>query len=134
MGKKRKSSLPFDSDGGVIVIQRRIFKSRAYLSLRSQAKTLLPLLQLHWRNDKPVDYGIQEAAEKIPCDRKTAMKIFKELQDAGFIECVEQSMFYSRGKSRTRGWRLTWLPFKGRPPTNDWEKIGATGGKTTPET
>lgn len=122
MSRKRSKRLPFDSKGGVIVMPSRMLKSNAYLSLKPQAKVLVTLLQLHWSNSKPVDYGIREAAAKTPCDRKTAIKAFKQLREHGFIECVEQSMFNSRENSRSRGWRLTWMPYHGREPTNEWEK------------
>jgi len=93
MSGRHKQKLPFDKKGGVIATPARMLRSDAYLSLRPQAKVLLILLQLHWNNHKPVDYGIREAADKIPCDRKTAMKAFRQLQDAGFIELIEHSMF-----------------------------------------
>ena len=121
MGKKQKSNIPFDKRGGVIVISSYLLKSTAYLSLSSQAKTLILLLQIHWKNDKPVDYGIREAQEKIPCCNKTAIKVFKELESKGFIRCVVQSMFSSRTESKSRSWQLLWLPFKSNPPENEWD-------------
>jgi len=99
-----------------------MLKSEAYLSLSPQAKVLMVLMQIHWRNDKYVDYGIREAAEKIPCDRRTAMKAFKQLEERGFISCQNEFFFSSRTESRTRGWRLEWLPFNGNKPINTWEK------------
>jgi hypothetical protein len=135
MGRKKKHSLPFDTRGGVIVTPLRLIKSPIYQNLIPQAKVLMMLLQIHWRNDKPVDYGIREAAEKIPCSEKTASKAFNQLQERGFITCMEQSFFSSRTQSKSRGWRLEWLPYKDRPPANTWEtglmKINATVGNTT---
>lgn len=123
MARKKKSPLPFDKRGGVIVIPQHMIKSDAYKQLTPQEKVLLLLLQVHWKVDKPVDYGIREAAQKISCDRKTAMKAFKHLADNGFITCVEESMFSSRTQSKARGWRLEWLPFGKDKPTNYWEKL-----------
>ncbi len=122
MSRNRSKPLPFDSKGGVIVIPARMLRSNTYLSLKPQAKVLIALLHLHWSNNKPVDYGIREAAAKTPCDRKTAIKAFNQLQKHGFIECVENSMFNSRTHSRSRGWRLTWLPYHDRKPTHEWEQ------------
>ncbi len=119
----RKKKLPFDSVGGVVTIQKRLLASPAYVSLPAQAKALIPLLQQHWRNDKPVDYGLREAAKLIPCSMRTATKTFNKLQDAGFIECVGMSLFNSRDGSKAREWRLTWMPYNGRAPTNEWEKL-----------
>jgi len=88
-----------------------------------QAKVLMMLLQMHWKPDKPVDYGIREASEKIPCDPKTASKAFNQLQERGFIFCTDESLFSSRTQSKTRTWRLEWLPFKDNSPRNTWENL-----------
>ena len=80
------------------------------------------LMQIHWHNYKAVDYGIREASKKVPCAYNTARKAFDELIKKGFIEMVEPSIFSSRTESKTRTWRLTWLPFNSIKPTNDWEK------------
>jgi hypothetical protein len=122
MGRSKKRTLPFDNRGGCVVMRTHLLKSDAYLSLKPQAKVLMTLLQIHWKHDKPVDYGIREAAAKIPCSDKTASNAFNELQDKGFILCVEESFFSSRTQSRTRSWRLEWLPTTYAPPTNTWEK------------
>ena len=119
---KRKNPLPFDKRGGVVAIQRRLLASAAYLGLSPYAKSLLHLMQVHWRPDHPIGYGVREAMRNIPCADKTAMKAFNELQDAGFIRMVEESLFCSRTQSKTRTWRLTWLPWNRCEPTNDWEK------------
>ena len=122
---RKKSSLQFDRRGGVVAIQRFMLASPAFLGLSPHAKVLMQLMHVHWRPDKPVAYGCREAAEKIPCSRKLAMRAFQELQGAGFIEMVDESLFDSRTNSKSRTWRLTWLPFGMRKPTNDWEKIAS---------
>jgi len=121
MARKRKHSLPFDTRGGVLVTPLRLIKSPIYQNLIPQAKVLMTEMQVHWRNDRLVDYGIREAAEKIPCSEKTASKAFNQLQERGFITCMEQSFFSSRTQSKSRGWRIEWLPFNDRPPANTWE-------------
>lgn len=119
---KKKSGLPFDSRGGVVTIQRRLLTSDAYLALSPQAKALIHLLQVHWRPDKPIGYGIREAERSIPCSRKLAIRAFKELVNAKFIEKVDDSLFCSRAKSKTRTWHLTWMPWNHLAPSNKWEK------------
>jgi len=121
MARKKKHTLPFDNNGGVVVMSLRMIKSLAYQSLTPQAKVLMTLLQVHWRNDKVVDYGVREAAEKIPCSEKTVSKAFNQLQERGFITCMELAFFSSRTESKSRSWRLEWLPFNDRPPSNKWE-------------
>lgn len=131
MGRSKKHSLPFDKRGGVLVTQRVLLASKAWGQLSSQAKCLMPLLQSHWRHDKPVAYGVREAMQRIPCAKGTAAKAFKQLQSSGFIVMVDESWFDSRTKSKTRTWRLTWLPWQGKSPTNEWEKLSQPGQKCT---
>ena len=135
MARVKHKSLPFDQRGSRIVFRTHLLKSQAYLTLTPQAKVLMTLLHIHWKNDKLVDYGIREAVDKIPCSDKTASKAFKQLQVRGFITCIEESLFSSRTQSKARGWRLEWLPFNDRPPANTWEilanEINTTVVKTT---
>lgn len=123
MPRRKKQKLPFDKRGGVIVLPRRVLESSNYQKLTPQSKVLITLLQLHWRNDKSVDYGVREAAKKIPCSEKTASKSFHQLEELGFVTCVEYALFNSRTQSRSRSWRLEWLPFENKPPNNLWEKM-----------
>jgi len=120
--RKRTHSLPFDQRGGVITIQRRLINSAAYLGLSPQAKALMPLMQSHWRPDMPIGFGVREAEQKIPCSRRVAMRALTELQDGGFIKMIDESRFCSRTQSKTRTWRLTWMPWNRNAPTNDWER------------
>ena len=122
MSKRKRNQLPFDRRGGVVVIQLRVLKSDSYKRLSLQAKQLMIIMQIHWRNDKPVAYGVREASNNIPCAYGTARKAFNELVDAGFIVMTDESIFNSRRGSKTREWRLTWLPFDWHEPTNDWQK------------
>jgi len=135
MTRRKKHQLPFDTRGGVVVMPLRMITSSTYQTLTPQAKHLMVLLQVHWRNDKLVDYGIREAMDKIPCSDKTASKSFKLLQERGFITCVNESFFSSRTQSKARGWRLEWMPCNNKSPTNAWEllanEINPTVVKTT---
>lgn len=119
----KKFRLPFDKRGGRIVLRTQMLESQAFLDLSPQAKVLLLLLQVQWRPDRAVGYGIREAEQKIGCSRKIAMRAFSELREAGFIRMVDESLFCSRMHSKTRTWHLTWLPRGYSKPTNDWEKI-----------
>ena len=121
MSKKLK--LPFDRRGSMIALRRQMLESKNFLDLNHQAKILLLLLQVQWRPGRAVGYGVREAEEKIGCSRKIAMRAFSELREAGFIRMVDESLFCSRRHSKTRTWRLTWLPWNYSEPTNDWEKI-----------
>lgn len=129
MARRKKHSLPFDNKGGTVVIQRRLLASTRYLSLSPEAKALIALLQVHWRNDVPVAYGVREAKEKIRCAKGTAQRAFDQLQSAGFIELIDECLFCSRTQSKARTWRLTWMPYMSKFPTNEWEKLELPGQK-----
>jgi len=122
MAGRKRFKQPFDKRGGVLIISTYLIKQKPYLSLMPQAKVLMLLLHEHWRSDKLVDYGVREAAKKIPCDRRTVSKAFDQLQERGFITCMELSSFSSRTESKSRTWRLEWLPFNDNPPANTWER------------
>lgn len=120
--KKGTQKLSFDRRGGTIVASRAMRESYVYESMPATAKVLMDLLQLQWRNGRPVAYGVREAAEKIGCTPTTATKAFRVLWERGFIVCVTESFFNSKTGSKTREWRLTWMPFDYKNPTHDWEK------------
>lgn len=122
MAKKNKQQLPFDSRGGKIVISRFMRNYYAYSSMSPPAKVLMDLLHEQWRNDRPVAYGVREAANKVHCSKDTASNAFRMLQERGFITCTDESLFNSKTGSKTREWRLTWLPFNSKSPTHEWEK------------
>lgn len=127
MAKRKRDPLPFDKRGGVVMVGLRMINSASYEGLSTPAKLLTLFLQSHWRNHKPVDYGVREAQRRLKCSKATAIAVFQELQSSGFIELVDESLFSSRTQSKARTWRLTWLPFDGKAPTNEWEKINSTG-------
>lgn len=119
---KKKPRLPFDSRGGVMVVSRAMRESLAYVSMPANAKVLMDLLHLQWRNDRLIGYGVREAAQKIGCTPNTAAKAFKILQERGFIVCENESLFNSKTGSKAREWRLTWMPYEYGKPSRDWEK------------
>jgi hypothetical protein len=51
------------------------------------------------------------------------MKAFNELERRQFIQMYDAAEFNSRHGSKARTWILTWLPFRDRKPTNDWEVL-----------
>ncbi len=127
---KKKPKLGFDQQGGVMAVSRAMRESLAYVTMLATAKVLMDLLQLQWRNDRLVGYGVREAAQKIGCTPNTAGKAFKILQERGFIVCEEQSLFNSKTGSKAREWRLTWMPFEYAKPSHDWEKWQAENKAT----
>lgn len=129
-GKKRKRSKgkqPFDSRGGVIVLSKFMLNSTAYQTMPPTPKALMTILHLEYRYHKSVDLGVREAGEKLGCSKNTASRAFKTLESRGFIKCETESVFNTCTGSQSRSWLLTWLPFDGKKPTNDWEQWGKNG-------
>ncbi|MDD5276441.1 MAG: hypothetical protein PHR16_10220 [Methylovulum sp.] len=122
MAKNKKPKLGFDQRGGVIAFSKAMRESCVYETMPATTKVLMDLLQMQWRNDRAVGFGVREAADKIHCTTATASKAFKTLQERGFIVCDAESFFNSKTGSKAREWRLTWMPFLDRKPTHNWEK------------
>lgn len=117
----KKNKLKFNRKGGALVMDMYMLQSSNYNSLSKDSKVLMILMQTHWNSFKFVDYGISEACSKIPCAKKTAINAFKELRDKGFIELKEESSFSSRTESKSRSWKLLWMPFGDNAPDNNWD-------------
>ena len=116
---------------GVIVINRTFLNSAAYLSLNTRQQALIRLLHEQWRMYKPVSYGVREASKKSHCHPDTAGKDFYVLQDRGLIVRAAPESFNSHSGSLARDWYLTWLPYDGKIPTNewrDWTNLGVKNG------
>ncbi len=86
-----------------MVVSRAMRESLAYVSMPATAKVLMDLLQLQWRKNRPVAYGVREAAQKISCTANTAAKAFKILQERGFIVCEENNPYSIVKRVQRRG-------------------------------
>lgn len=98
---------------------RRVFKSDEYVLLSVTARSLLDELQsLHMpgRNGRIV-FSNDNAKKRLRKSESTITKAYKELQDKGFIILCED---YNYVAGKAREWRLTYEPYRGREPTDDW--------------
>ncbi len=117
-----RPDIRFDKRGNqAITINKRMMRSRNYLTLSLAARSLMVLMHTHWQPNKYTDYGIREAAKNLGCSTRTAMRVFDELQARGFIVCMITSSFSSRTNSKARSWNLTWLPYIKGDPSHEWE-------------
>ena len=98
-----------------------MFKSKEYRELSLKARCLLDELQCIYRDDRNgrLVLSVGQAAKNTGVSYNTAMKAFKELQEAGFIE---QMLEHRYAKKQAREWRLTFQPCAGREPTDCWKK------------
>ena len=92
-------------------------------------------------NNGRINMSERRAAEGTRLDRKTIRKLFRELQDKGFIVCTSGGSFKAK-RSPAAEWRLTWKawPDRSQGPTHDYrhwrpskksrgEKFPINGGK-----
>ncbi|MDA1136424.1 MAG: hypothetical protein O2916_09305 [Proteobacteria bacterium] len=122
MARKQKMKQPFDRKDGILVFPISVIKSKNYQTMYPYSRILMMFLQVHWRAYKPVDFSTREAAELLNCNHKTAMRAFNVLEKRGFIVKVAESIFNNRTQSKSRSWRLTWLPFEDMQPTKEWQQ------------
>ncbi len=58
--------------------------------------------------------------KRLRVGKPTASRIMHELRDAGFL-VLENEYDFINGQARE--YRMTWLPDRGKEPTNEWMKI-----------
>lgn len=83
----------------------------AFRALRGNAVKLMAMLQTRYNgaNNGQISMSVREAADQVGCSINHAAALFKELQDAGFIEATVKGAFSWKTRHATT-WRLTWLP------------------------
>lgn len=119
MAKRKANHKHFKHEGGFIGLPRRVFESPAYRDLSLSARCLLDEMQsLHrpQRNGR-IGFSITTACERLSITYKTASKAFEELQSHGFIDCMMTANSFG---AKAREWRLTYEPYQGKEPTDDW--------------
>ena len=115
MAKKNKS---YSHPGGVIGFPRYALRSDAYRDLSVTARALMFELQDVWRpRELGLHYSVRRAAEALGVANGTAANAFSELDDHGFVKCVCESDWFS---GMAREWRLSWLSYNGKEPSNEW--------------
>jgi hypothetical protein len=71
-------------------------------------KLLLRIVQRYnGANNGRIGFSVREAEAALPCSPAFAVKLFRELQDAGFIAAVTKGGFSRKVRHATE-WRLTW--------------------------
>ena len=99
---------------------RVVFDSPAYRDLSLVARALLDEFIHIYRPERngTLSISVKNAAKRLNCNERTAIKAFRELMTHGFIVLIEGHYWQQR---KAREWRLTFEPCNGREPTDDWE-------------
>ena len=119
---KRKSFAPlYRRQGGFIVKHREWLESSAYRDLSLTARCLLDeFLLVHQRapnQNGRLGLSVEKAAPRLGICENTAGPAFHELLAHGFIALGNEAVWVA-GKARE--YRLTFLPYNGREPTDEW--------------
>ena len=117
MGKSKAKA--YKREGNFFMFHHEIFESDAFRSLDCTARSLLFELLRHYvpSSNEKVYLSVRNAASRLRVNKDTAGKAFSKLRDRGFIVLINHALWQQR---LSRIWRLTWQPFKGREPTDDW--------------
>jgi hypothetical protein len=75
-------------------------------------------------NNGQLYMGARSLGEGINVNKKTALRCLQSLDRQGFIRPEQLGYFKQKGGPATR-WRFTFLPFNGKPPTNEWRQSPA---------
>jgi DNA-binding transcriptional MocR family regulator len=96
------------------MIYHFVMATGAFQKLSGNAVKLL-LLMAKWyygQNNGRISFSVRQAADEVGCSRNTAMRLFHELQEKGFLKCTEQGGF-SRKTRHASTWQINILPWQG---------------------
>ncbi|MGV0910342.1 hypothetical protein [Martelella sp. FOR1707] len=103
--RKRKGKSKF------MVIERYFWRSVAWDSLTPIEQ--MGYLRIKWRydglNNGRIGCSCRELAEELKCSKDTANRVFKMLEERGFIEVAKPSGFSRKNRVSTE-WRLAEYP------------------------
>lgn len=108
-----------------LMIERYLWRSPAWESLTPVER--MGYLCIKWRyggnNNGRIGCSCRELADELKCSKATASRVFKVLQDRGFIELVTPSSFNRKTRVSTE-WRLTEFPcdITGELPSKSFAK------------
>lgn len=118
-----------------VSIPDRLFTDRPFRALRVMERYLLieliarkrridQLAREHGKEtDDVVGCSVREAADLCRVTKSHAARAMARLEETGFIVPARRGvMGTKRRRGTATGWRLTFLPFQGGPPTLDYVK------------
>ena len=118
---KRKAHHVRPEVNGYRYIQKdaEILESPAYRDLTTLAKCLLDEFLIIYRDNRNGELGldVRTAAKRLNVSTNTVLNAFDDLVAHGFIVNTREEVWQ---KSVAREWRITFMPAKGKEPTDDW--------------
>lgn len=101
--------------GGFIKLDRAVVQGERWQALSANARALLIEIWAWYngQNNGSIRYSVRQAQTSLRCSSSTAIRTFRELQDAGLIEAAERGGFRYKAGARAglaTAWRITLLP------------------------
>ncbi len=115
---KNKTKL-FQREGGYFSMERAVYWSESFKSLTAIDRVVIFHLTSYYIPNRveKIAMSSRRLAAEVGINKDTAAKSLKRLTEAGFLSIVSESMWLY---GRARSYRLTFKPFKGRIPTDEW--------------
>ena len=83
------------------------------------------------QNNRGIAYSVREAARALGVGKNTPTKLFRELEDKGFLKARQRGSFHWEGGEATT-WVLTTEPCGEKPATKEFMSWQPTGEKQKP--
>ena len=137
MSRRRRKHSEVQRRNGFMQVHREIYDSPAYRSLSFIDRAVLLHLLYHYIPDRSEVIGMsnRRLAREIGINKDTAGRALRKLESVGLIRMIDESDWY-RGTARS--YRLTFMTYQGRQPTDDWAAFQnegpTTADKVTPIT
>jgi hypothetical protein len=121
MSSKRKDQKNKSRGEHFAALVRTMMETPAWRALSPVAQALYPWLKIEWHGPKANNNGtirlsVQQAANRLGVNSKTAMRAFHDLQAKGFIHVTESACLGVGGEARSPALELTELPLPGAVP------------------
>ncbi len=124
---RSKRTAPF------IMLLHWMLNSPAWRSLSLPARCLLLEVwqRYNGQNNGEIAFSVREAARALGVGKNTPTKLFRELEDKGFLKARQRGSFHWKGGEATT-WELTMEPCGEKPATKEFMSWRPTGEKQKP--
>lgn len=107
-----------------------VLESEAYRSLDLTARALLTEIIMldNGKNNGSLWLAVADAKDRLGlADARPVMRAFDDLVERGLTRMTKDAHFSVKTAeaSRARCWRITWLAWDGKPPSNEWQSYQA---------
>lgn len=123
--RKRLNGYGYSSGGRFVQLEYWTLRSNAWerLSLPGRCLFIELLQRYNGSNNGEISFSNREAVRKLGVGKNTATKLFRELEDFGFITASQRGSFDWKVRHATN-WEITNFDRNGRPATRDFMRVG----------